>query len=88
MPTYEYECKKCGYHFEKFQSMNDEPLKTCPICGGNIHRLFGTGSGIIFKGSGFYSTDSKEHNTSKTRCGKNAPCCGRSTPCGKPPCKK
>ncbi|MDD3905491.1 MAG: zinc ribbon domain-containing protein [Candidatus Omnitrophica bacterium] len=58
MPTYEYECGKCG-KFEKFQSMKDEPLKKCPKCKGNVTRLLGTGSGIIFKGSGFYQTDYK-----------------------------
>ena len=88
MPTYEYECEKCEHRFEIFQSMNDKPLKTCPICGGRIRRLFGTGAGIIFKGSGFYTNDSKEYNTSKTRCGKNTSCCGRNTPCEKPPCNE
>ncbi len=57
MPTYEYECKSCGYQFEAFQSMKDEPLKTCPECGKDIRRLINGGSGIIFKGSGFYVTD-------------------------------
>ena len=57
MPTYEYECKKCGHRFEKFQSMKDEPLKKCEKCGGEVRRLIGTGAGILFKGSGFYQTD-------------------------------
>jgi len=57
MPTYEYECNRCGHSFEKFQSMLDKPLKKCPECGGRVRRLFGTGAGIIFKGSGFYETD-------------------------------
>lgn len=65
MPTYDYECQKCGLVFEKFQSMKDEPLKVCatPECGGAVKRLIGTGAGIIFKGSGFYETDyrSKEY---------------------------
>ncbi len=60
MPTYEYECTKCGIHFEQFQSMVDEPLKTCPECQGAVHRLIGMGAGIIFKGSGFYETDYKK----------------------------
>jgi putative FmdB family regulatory protein len=59
MPTYEYECKSCGYVFEAFQSMNDDPLKTCPQCGRDIRRLINGGSGVIFKGSGFYVTDKK-----------------------------
>ena len=57
MPTYEYECTKCGHVFERFQSMTDEPLKRCPECRCKVRRLFGTGAGIIFKGSGFYETD-------------------------------
>ena len=57
MPTYEYECLKCGHHFEKFQKMNDEPLKICPKCKKSVRRLIGKGSGIIFKGAGFYATD-------------------------------
>ncbi len=56
MPTYEYECKKCG-HFELFQSIKDEKLKRCPTCKGAVKRLMGSGSGIIFKGTGFYQTD-------------------------------
>ena len=57
MPTYEYECQKCQYRFELSQSMKEAPKKTCPKCKGRVKRLFGTGAGIIFKGSGFYSTD-------------------------------
>ena len=57
MPTYEYECEKCGHRFEVFQSMKDEPKKRCPKCKGKGRRLIGTGAGMIFKGSGFYVTD-------------------------------
>lgn len=56
MPTYEYECKKCG-PFEVFQSIKDEKLKRCPSCKGAVKRLMGSGAGIIFKGTGFYQTD-------------------------------
>ncbi|GHT79900.1 hypothetical protein FACS1894130_10010 [Spirochaetia bacterium] len=59
MPTYEYECKSCGHTFDAFQSMRDDPLKTCPQCGKELRRLINGGSGIIFKGSGFYVTDTK-----------------------------
>ena len=65
MPTYDYSCQKCGQTFEAFQSMRDEPFRECPkeLCRlpkwghGKVKRLLGTGAGLIFKGSGFYSTD-------------------------------
>jgi putative FmdB family regulatory protein len=58
LPTYEYECQACGHEFERFQSMKDDPVKRCPECRRlKVKRLFGTGAGIIFKGSGFYETD-------------------------------
>lgn len=59
MPTYEYECRSCKHRFEEFQSITDEPIKICPKCGKAVRRLFGGGMGIIFKGSGFYTTDYK-----------------------------
>jgi len=57
MPTYEYECKKCGHIFERFQKMSEKPLCKCPECSGPVVRLPGKGAGIIFRGSGFYATD-------------------------------
>ena len=57
MPTYEYECKTCGYNFETFQAITDEPVKICPMCGKDVRRLIFGGTGVIFKGSGFYVTD-------------------------------
>jgi putative FmdB family regulatory protein len=60
MPTYEYECTKCGHTFEALQSMKDAPLSTCPECRGKVRRHIGGGLGVIFKGSGFYSTDNKK----------------------------
>ena len=65
MPTYEYVCEKCDHRFDFFQSIRDEPLKTCPKekCAikkwgkGKVRRAIGGGAGLIFKGSGFYITD-------------------------------
>ncbi len=67
MPTYDYRCYSCSHIFEHFQSMSDKPLSTCPKCGRKVKRLLGGGSGIIFKGSGFYVTDNrKEKEADKT----------------------
>ena len=57
MPTYEYECLKCKDHFEVFQSITSPLLTKCKKCRGRLRRRIGTGAGIIFKGSGFYTTD-------------------------------
>ncbi len=59
MPTYDYQCEKCGHRFEVFQSMKDAKLEDCPReeCDGKVKRLLGTGAGLIFKGAGFYQTD-------------------------------
>jgi len=59
MPTYEYKCMDCEEVFEVFQKMTDEPLRECRVCGGELKRLISGGMGIIFKGSGFYTTDYK-----------------------------
>jgi putative FmdB family regulatory protein len=59
MPTYTYECKKCGAQADLFHSMSAAPRVKCARCGGATIRLLGTGSGVIFKGSGFYETDYK-----------------------------
>ncbi|MCZ7530001.1 MAG: FmdB family transcriptional regulator [Acidimicrobiia bacterium] len=56
MPTYEYECAKCGDHLEVYQSFTDEPLKRHKGCNGKLSKVFGT-PGIVLKGSGFYKTD-------------------------------
>lgn len=57
MPTYDYECSKCGHTYEVFQSMTEEPKKRCPECKGKVQRLISGGAGILFKGTGFYQTD-------------------------------
>ena len=85
MPTYEYECSKCQYAFEELQSMLDKKLKKCPKCGKNtLHRLIGSGSGIVFKGTGFYETDYKNKTESKSESSKSSSkaCCkGESGAC-------
>lgn len=60
MPTYEYECCRCGHQFEKFQSIVAAPVKTCPKCRGRVARVVSGGAGIIFKGTGFYQTNYKK----------------------------
>lgn len=60
MPTYEYECQKCGHHFDVFQSIKDGPKRSCPKCKGRVKRVLGMGAGLLFKGSGFYITDHRQ----------------------------
>jgi putative FmdB family regulatory protein len=61
MPTYDYSCAACGHRFERFESINDDAPKACPKCGKKkAKRMLGTGAGLIFKGSGFYTTDYKK----------------------------
>jgi putative FmdB family regulatory protein len=56
MPTYEYECPKCG-RFEQFQKITEPALRRCPACRGKVRRAISGGAGLLFKGSGFYTTD-------------------------------
>jgi len=58
MPTYEYVCKKCGETIEIFQSFSDRPLKKHKVCGGDLQKVFHS-RGIVFKGDGFYATESR-----------------------------
>jgi putative FmdB family regulatory protein len=59
MPTYGYKCRECDQEFEVFRKISDGPVEACPECGGSVSRVFHP-VGIIFKGSGFYSTDNKK----------------------------
>jgi putative FmdB family regulatory protein len=59
MPTYEYQCKTCGHHFERVQRFSDDPITECPTCGGVVKRVIHP-AGVIFKGSGWYITDSRK----------------------------
>jgi putative FmdB family regulatory protein len=65
MPTYEYACTACGHQFEAHQSFSDEPLAQCPECKGALRKVYG-GVGIVFKGSGFYKTDSRGSSSSSS----------------------
>jgi putative FmdB family regulatory protein len=58
MPTYEYRCDKCGQHLEVVQSFSDRPLRRHQQCGGDLSKVFHP-RGVVFKGSGFYKTDSR-----------------------------
>jgi len=68
MPTYDYRCNACEHEFELFQSMSEGVKKKCPECGKlKLERLIGTGSALIFKGSGFYETDYRSKDYSKAK---------------------
>jgi putative FmdB family regulatory protein len=62
MPIYEYACTACGERTEARQSFDDPPLEECPLCGGQLRKLFSP-VGIVFKGSGFYATDAKKSSS-------------------------
>jgi putative FmdB family regulatory protein len=65
MPTYDYKCKKCGHTYEESQSMSSKKLVICPSCGKpGLVRLMSSGTGLVFKGSGFYQTDYKKSSAS------------------------
>lgn len=66
MPTYDYVCQLCDHTMEAFHSMSAAPLRDCPACGKpGLKRQIGTGAGLIFKGSGFYSTDYRSEGYKK-----------------------
>jgi putative FmdB family regulatory protein len=69
MPTYEYACTKCGQHVEVFQRISETPLSTCGVCGGLLRKVFHP-AGIVFKGSGFYATDSRSKANAESSEGK------------------
>ncbi|HEX3588884.1 MAG TPA: FmdB family zinc ribbon protein [Pseudonocardiaceae bacterium] len=64
MPTYQYACTTCGHRFEAVQSFSDASLTECPECSGTLRKLFGS-VGVVFKGSGFYRTDSRSEGKKK-----------------------
>ena len=65
MPTYQYACTECGHSFEQFQSFSEDALTVCPQCDGKLRKLFNA-VGVVFKGSGFYRTDSRSGSSSST----------------------
>lgn len=65
MPTYQYACTECGHSFEQFQSFSEDALTVCPECDGKLRKLFNA-VGVVFKGSGFYRTDSRSAASSST----------------------
>ncbi|HYT79846.1 MAG TPA: FmdB family zinc ribbon protein [Actinomycetota bacterium] len=68
MPTYEYVCQSCGTHVEVFQRFSEEPLTECGVCGGPLRKVFHP-AGILFKGPGFYSTDSRSKAGATSKSG-------------------
>jgi putative FmdB family regulatory protein len=84
MPTYEYECEKCGLKFERMQPINAAPLAKCPKCRGRVHRIISGGAGFIMKGSGHEQAGKNDADCSLKQTGKT--CCGRDERCGKPAC--
>ena len=65
MPTYQYACTECGHAFEQVQSFSEDSLTVCPACEGRLRKVF-SAAGVVFKGSGFYRTDSRSSSSSST----------------------
>ncbi|MGH7465301.1 MAG: FmdB family zinc ribbon protein, partial [Longimicrobiales bacterium] len=72
MPTYEYRCSN-GHEFEQFQRMSEEPLRVCTVCGAPAERIMSAGTGLLFKGSGFYITDYRSDSYRKAADADSAP---------------
>ena len=73
MPTYQYACTECGHAFEQFQSFSDDALTHCPECDGRLRKVFNA-VGVVFKGSGFYRTDSRAgHHRQRARAASRRP---------------
>ncbi|HEX4977929.1 MAG TPA: FmdB family zinc ribbon protein [Nocardioides sp.] len=78
MPTYQYACTECGHAFEQFQSFTDDALTVCPECTGRLRKVFNA-VGVVFKGSGFYRTDSRSGNASSTSSASTSSSSGTTT---------
>ena len=82
MPTYQYACTECGHAFEQFQSFSDDALTHCPECQGRLRKVFNA-VGVVFKGSGFYRTDSRSGSSSSIPAASaTEPSGGASAPAG------
>ena len=68
MPTYQYACTECGHAFEQVQSFSDDALTVCPVCSGRLRKVFNA-VGVVFKGSGFYRTDSRAGSSASVPAG-------------------
>ena len=71
MPTYEYQCKTCGQHFDRVQRFSDAPITECPNCAGEVRRVIHP-AGVIFKGSGWYITDNRKGGNSESTTASSA----------------
>ncbi|WP_316526637.1 FmdB family zinc ribbon protein [Kitasatospora brasiliensis] len=71
MPTYQYQCTECGHGLEAVQKFTDEALTTCPDCQGRLRKVF-SAVGVVFKGSGFYRTDSRSSSSSSVGAGSSS----------------
>jgi putative FmdB family regulatory protein len=72
VPTYQYACTECGHAFEQFQNFSDDTLSVCPECEGRLRKLFNA-VGVVFKGSGFYRTDSRKKESTESDSPKKDP---------------
>ena len=82
MPTYQYACTACGHELEAVQSFSDDALTTCPECSGALRKLFGN-VGVVFKGSGFYRTDSRKSDSGSSTSGTSSDSSGTKSDTGK-----
>ncbi len=78
MPIYEYMCRECGHRFEKLQSISEEPVRTCPQCGGPVKKLISRTS-FILKGTGWYATDYARKDSGKDSSSKSSGSCSSCT---------
>jgi putative FmdB family regulatory protein len=81
VPTYQYACSACGNEFDIVQKFSDDALTECPTCSGELRKVF-SAVGIVFKGSGFYRTDSRSSSTSTVSSGGASSSSSSSAPSG------